>query len=624
MTLSGLSWSALFGVFGAVAAATALLYVLKLRRRAVPVPFAPIWKNVLRARESSRFWSQLKRWLSLLLQLLLLSALVLSLGDPRLGGALGEGKNIVLLMDASASMKATDEKPNRLGRAREEARRLVRGLGPSDRAVVVQMGMLPTARGTLTGEQSELLASIDKVRARDTGADLGRALRFASDSLHGLSRGQIVLLTDGALKVPERPETDGLSVSQVIVGKGKDNLSITQFSARRYPLDKSRVEVMIEVTNTNDHPADIELSLLGDGTLIDVTRLHLGPEERLPRFYPDVAGASRRLEARIASSGDRPDQLPADDRAYALMPERRRARVLVVTPGNTYLEAALLLDEYLDVSTVAPKKYPPAGAFDVTIFDGVAPVVHEKAGACLYLNPPAEGAPVKRKRRLSLFGFDTWERRHPVVRFATALGDVQVAEGYSLVPEKGDTVVGASAQGPILVAGKRQGHRFVALGFDPRQSDFVLRPAWPLFVLSTIDFFAEEEAGYVSSYRTGESWRIPAPDSLESAELLTPSGQRLTVPIQGGRAAYFGEEAGFYRLSAGAVEPFVEEFAANLSDLEESRIAPQPDLTIAGKPVPEARAGAPEIRKKLWIVLLMAAVALSVVEWLTFHRRITV
>ena len=40
--------------------------------------------------------------------------------------------------------------------------------------------------------------------------------------------------------------------------------------------------------------------------------------------------------------------------------------MLVVTPGNTYLEAALLLDEYLDVTEVAPSAYPPAGAFDVT------------------------------------------------------------------------------------------------------------------------------------------------------------------------------------------------------------------------------------------------------------------
>ena len=55
----------------------------------------------------------------------------------------------------------------------------------------------------------------------------------------------------------------------------------------------------------------------------------------------------RREARRVATALD---DLPADDHAYALLPERRRARVQVVTRGNMYLEAALLLDEYLDGS----------------------------------------------------------------------------------------------------------------------------------------------------------------------------------------------------------------------------------------------------------------------------------
>src|SRR5205807_361082 len=96
-----------------------------------------------------------------------------------------------------------------------------------------------------------------------------------------------------------------------------------------------------------------EISLLGDGQLVDLTKLRLQPGERLPRFYPNLSGASRTLEAKLGAK----DDLPADDHAYALLPERRRAKVLVVSEGNLYLQAALLLDEYLDVTTVTPKDY---------------------------------------------------------------------------------------------------------------------------------------------------------------------------------------------------------------------------------------------------------------------------
>jgi len=621
MQLFGLPWSTLLPLFGGMAVATAILYVLKLRRRSVPVPFAQIWDKVLRDRESSQLFSQLKRWLSFLLQLVLLAALILALGDPRRGEQASSGKNVVVLLDASLSMQATDVAPTRLEAAKAAAKRFVRGLGSDDRAVVVQMDMLPSALSTLTGEPSELESAIDRVRAVDTAADLGRALAFAEDTLQGLPNPEVVLLSDGALTLPN--SAPRFPVRRIPVGVSDVNVAITEFTARRYPLDKSRVEVFLEVTNTNDTPAEVELTLLGDGNVIDRSRLQLAASERLPRFFTDISGANRRLEARIQLRGKR-DALPADDRGYALMPERRRARVLVVSKGNTYLEAALLLDEYLDVTYIEPASYTPtAGRFDVVIFDNVAFALPSDASSALYLNPPAEGAPVKLGKAIEGFGFDRWNKKHPVLRFL-ALGDVQVARGHAFSPEKTDEVIGESDAGPILVSGSRAGHSFLTLGFDPRDSDFVLRPAWPLFILGAIDTFVAEETGYLSSYRTGTAFRIPAPSGAETAELTTPRGNTVTVPIKEGRASYFGDQAGYYRLRVSGADPSEHEFAANLADAEESRIKPRAELDIAGKKTSIAVAGTPGVRRRLWAYLLLAVVVVSCVEWWTYHRRVTV
>lgn len=631
MSFLGLPFTTLVGLFGGLAALTTLLYVLKLRRRAVAVPFARVWDAVLRDKESSQLFSQLKRWLSLALQLLLVLAMVLALGDPRLGAVGESGRSVVVLIDASASMKATDESPSRVDRAKEEARRFVRGLGAADRAMIVQMDVLPTPRSTLTAEIPELEQAIERVQAVDTRADLGRALGFAEDSLRGMSRPEIVLVTDGALELPTRRGAGSIPLSTISVGKSDTNVAITEFSARRYPLDKSRVEVMIELTNTNDRPADVELSLFGDGVVIDVTRLRLAPNERLPRFYSDIAGARRKLEAEIAllpggkdAQGSLvADQLPTDNRARALMPERKRTRVLVVTPGNTYLEAALLLDEYLDVTFIEPAQYPPKESFDVSIFDEVAPVLAANTRAALYLNPPAEGSPVALGEPIKDFGFDSWDRKHPILRF-TALGDVQAAHGFRLRPGASDQILGASELGPILVQSNRNGVRQVVLAFDPRDSDFVLRPAWPLFVLGTIDYFVEEDSGYLASYRTGENWRIPAPSSADSAELVLPGGESVTVPVRAGRAIYFGEHAGFYKLRTKGKDPFEYVFAANLADAEESRIRPNRELRL-GEHAPRAAVmGTPGVRHRLWAWLLLGVALISVIEWCTYHRRVTV
>ncbi|MCA9633584.1 MAG: VWA domain-containing protein [Myxococcales bacterium] len=628
-------------IAGVAGGLTVIFYILKLRRRPIAVPFSHIWERILRDKEATSWFSQLKRLLSLLFQLALLTLLIMALGDPRLSQNLVEGRNVLVLIDTSASMKAIDggdaETPTRLDAARKEVAALVRGLGGTDRMLLASMDSGVSPLTTMTGETSDLQAALKQLEATDTRADLRRGLNFALDSLRGLNKTEIVLVSDGAFgdveDVTRGIELGDTKLSYIPVGKRKRNVAITQFSVRRYPLDKSRYEVMLEVTNTNEEPTDVELTLLGDGQVVDVTTLHLGPNERLPRFYKDLGGASRTLEAVIKLGDGKPDDLPADDHAYALMPERRRSKVLLVTKTNTYLEAALLLDEYLEVSSVEPSAYPPPGNFDVTIFDGVAPPLADGSGAALYLNPPdTKQAPVGRGKKLKMFGFDTWDKKHPVVRWME-LGDVQVAEGYSLKPEKNDRVVGASFKGPILVEGRRSGRRFMALGFDPRDSDFVMRVAWPLFVLNTINYFVEEDTGYISSFRTGEVWRIPAPSGAEVAELELPDGTKHQVPIKQGRAVYQGDQAGFYTLrvkSEGNAESGAEGgsqetmFAANLVDLDESRIEPSAKLEIGKTEASSVSNFSAGVRRELWLYLLIAAIIASTVEWLTYHRRLTV
>src|SRR6185369_13032921 len=81
---------------------------------------------------------------------------------------------------------------------RREAEKLVRGLGASDRAIVVQMGSVPTPRSSMSGDQTELLQAIAQVTASDTRADLEAGLSFGRDSLRGLPHGELVVIGDGA------------------------------------------------------------------------------------------------------------------------------------------------------------------------------------------------------------------------------------------------------------------------------------------------------------------------------------------------------------------------------------------------------------------------------------------
>ena len=659
MILAGLPFATIAAIFGAAAAFATALYILKLRRRTVAVPFSKLWEKILRDKEATSLFSRLKRLLSLLVQLALLALLAFALGDPRAAATLIKGRNLVVIVDASASMQATDVAPakNRLEAAKDEVKKIIRGLGGSDRMLIAQMDAAVTPLGPTSSDTSELERALDSIKATDARADFPRALRFATDSLRGVENAEIVVVSDGRLgeaidSAGKVHLGDDIKLSYLPIGRGVRNVGITAFSVRRYPLDKSRYEVMLEVTNTGPETEDVELSLYADpqkagptdkGTLVDLTKLRLKPGERLPRFYPNLSGASRALQASLSPLENSKDELPADDKAYALLPERRRAKVLVVTPGNTYLEAALLLDEYLDVQMVSPLDYATKIApqianqkIDVVIFDTVTPVDPPRANA-IYLDPRGTTAPVKVEGELKSPGFDKIERKHPIVRW-TALDDVNISRGHKLVPQPGDKVVGSSnGTDPILVTGQRGAYKFVALGFDPRDSDLPLRVAWPLLLLNSINFFTDEDAQYISSFRTGDVWRVPVVTQSGQAKLKTPAStddKAITVPVHEGRAVYLGQQAGFYELAGGeggepgagnsAETPTKTAFAANLLDSDESAIEPAKELVVDGKKAGTLSGFQIGVRREIWIYLLLAALLLTAIEWITYHRRITV
>src|ERR1051325_9407137 len=94
-----------------------LLYILKLRRTRLVVGSTLLWERSVRDYRANAPWQKLRPNLLMYLQLAAVLLLALALARPFIfGTALTVGRT-VLVIDASASMLATDETPARLGRA---------------------------------------------------------------------------------------------------------------------------------------------------------------------------------------------------------------------------------------------------------------------------------------------------------------------------------------------------------------------------------------------------------------------------------------------------------------------------------------------------------------------------
>src|SRR5690606_17198013 len=124
---------------------------------------------------------------------------------------------------------------------------------------------------------------------------------------------------------------------------------------------------------------------------------------------------------------------------------------------------------------------------------------------------------------------------------------------------------------------------------------------------------------------TGATWHVPVPAGAEVATLIAPDGEERTVPVVDGRAVATGSRAGFYTLRLHELDTGDHEdvFAANLGPSEEAVIEPAERLELGGVEAPRPAIGRAGVRTELWMMLVLAVLGVVLIEWFTYHRRLT-
>jgi hypothetical protein len=98
----------------ALAVPIALLYLIRHRPRELPVATDQFWEQVFAEQSYRMAWRRLRDVASLLVQLILLALLVMALAEPIWNSAASEARRVVIVVDRSASMSASDSSPTRL------------------------------------------------------------------------------------------------------------------------------------------------------------------------------------------------------------------------------------------------------------------------------------------------------------------------------------------------------------------------------------------------------------------------------------------------------------------------------------------------------------------------------
>jgi hypothetical protein len=622
-------------ILGGAALVITLLYILKLRRRRVEVPFAQLWQRILVEKQTSALWRKLRRLLSLLLALAIAALLAFAAGDPRKVGLAQDGRTMVLLIDSSASMQAADSPgKNRLQRAKEEAKKITSDLGRDDFAMIARFDSQLIPLTPFEQDERLLAKAIEGITTSDTRADVLRALSFAAASLRGRPNPMIVVLSDGAygpeISEGDLPPLGEAKLRMMRFGVDGENVGVTAFNARRQLFDRLSYELYLELKNYGQKPQEIDLTLYLGERPFDAQRILVQPGSSVSRFYtPDAIGIDAdesRLTAKISYPSNEPDSFPADDVAYALIPKRQKVKVLLASDKENFFLEGVFYGEGESL-TVDRKKcqettLKDASDFTVVLFDKCTPGwAKEAAGNFIYFDPvESPDAPFRRGKELFGPSITKLAKKNLLTRWVTFVDVTITAARPFLELKSGESLV-ESKEG-ALIAVRRQGERkVIAWGFDLAVSDLPLRIAFPILIQNMLAWFTDDDATFISNYQTGQTWYVPIKSGVETAEVTEPSGQKRAVPVYDQQVIFTGKQSGFYQILAGAEKV---ELAANLIDEVESMITPPTEI-----PLPKAEDGAPDgggsvVRQEIWIALILGAIGALLLEWWTFHRRFTV
>jgi Ca-activated chloride channel homolog len=603
----------------ALAGAPLILALYFLRRKHPPrvVGSLLLWAEaratVLRGRPWERFRPSVLLWL----QLLVLLLLAIALSYP---ACVREGirtQRLVLVLDASASMGASDGSPTRFSDALDQARRTVGAAPDGSEVAVLVAGASTRVAQPFTLDKGRLQATLDALEKRgpdQSPGDIQEAMLLAFQLGGTDTERRIVLLTDGAFPHDELPALPAGQLDIVAVGKGSANLAITTFELRRSPEQRFGGSAVVTVANRGDEALSGHLDVTLDGVTVEAHKVKLEPGEARTFGMPFTA-ESGRFTARL--DGVVGDLLPTDDVAHAVLVPPRPVSI-GLEGASPLLERAIAANENLRraVSDETP---------DVTVYDGHFPMT-PPAGRFLAIAPPddnplvAYGEPVERP------SIATWDSGHPVlhhVDFARVrFGEIRSARVTAPLVALAEF---AGEGGPALLAGQTPSWRGIVIPYPLHETDLPLKVAFPVLLYNAIGWLQPGGQSEDRAVATGQPILIAAAAG-DQVKVRPPGDEARSTRVDGGTsdgAFRYADTAriGFYTVEhTRGADATTSAYGVSLTNAIESEIRPHRRLSPPRGP---ALVAADSVRhtESMVPIFLLLGLGIVCVEWLVFVRR---
>ena len=661
--LGPLQWLLLLAVPPAVLS----LYFLKLKRRELAVPSTLLWRKTLEDVHVNSIWQRLRKNLLLYLQLLFLAILILACLRPGWSGQNRIGDRRIYIIDNSASMQATDVEPTRLDLAKKKVRELLSDTSADDVGMVIAFSDRADVRQGFTKDRNRLFSAVDSIPTTSRGTDVSEALRAAAglanpgrssfDNLSDIMVADAVpatvyILSDGAFGDLGDFDVGKLKIEYVSIGESKtNNLGIVSFAVQRNEDKANKLEAFARITNPGDEKVEFTASLELDGKLLDASTGSVDAKQEAGLLFELTDTDEGRLKLTL----DYDDALKVDNVAYAAIRPNKQISILLVTPGNNALETALQTPRVQQIASVQVESpaflndpaYQTAALdanIDLVIFDQCSPKQMPSTNTLFIGSVPptasgSDAAPSESKSNVWKFGqpqgpaliLDV-NRSNPITQYLE-MGSVSIVEARTIDPGESGMVLMTSDIGPVFAIAPRGPFQDAVLGFSIVQAtsegvgvntDWGIKRSFPVFVYATVEYLGGGITESSSpSVQPGWPIGLVLSKRFKEFKVVSPDGQT-TELVRGDESRHTftkTEVPGIYQVFAKGIEKPVESFCVNLFSSRESDLAVADSIKMGFESV-QASGTTIQARKETWRWILLFALALLVIEWIVFNRRV--
>ncbi len=611
-------------------------WMLKLRRPEREVASTFLWQHLVRDVEANAPWQRLRRSLLLLLQLLCALLLVAVVVRPALDRPAGLAHDLVLVVDASASMSATDVPLDRLDAARRTAIDALRELPSGGRVSVISAGDTARVVANEVTDPAHAVRAIEGIQPSVGTGDLEAALRLA-DALAARATGsQVLVVTDGSGPVP--PDLRLAAPVRVLtVGRERDNQAIVALAVQADPGGLRR-QVFVSIANESASVVPRRLELLADGTVFTARDLSLDALTRHDVVIDEVPAEARVVEARLTTpeggeSMPSMDRLALDDVAWAIVPDQRVRSVLLIGEGSLFLRNALALLPDVDLYGVTEQEWESGTGrdsdWDLVVLEGVVPDPLPQA-PILAFAPPTSSALGEVGGSLAAPAVGTLPPDEPLLRDVD-LSRLHVGIARRLTtPGWARVVIPGPGDAPLLYSGTRDGQPSAVFAFALPDSDLPLQVAWPILLGNVTTELLGRDGSSSAPLRPGAVVELPLAQGVSGVRVTLPDGsaQDVVPSAAGIGVASFVDtwQLGVYRADPIATDGSTATgpstwFAVDLFEPGESSIAPSDGAALAalgGTPGTSEVAGT--ARDEWWVPLVLLLLVVLAAEWLLYER----